>query len=409
MRRAVVFSSLIALVLLLAWQIYQRVDEQAGKPSRGKRGDAPVAVEIAHVEKQIIQDIGEFTGTLFPNSRFIVAPKISGKLKKLLVNIGDHVENGQLVAVLEDEEYVQQLRQTEAALEVAKANLEAIQKGLQLAKREMERAELLSKRQVYSEQQRDTARARYNDQEAKYKVAQANLIEKQAALQTTRIRISYTQIRAVWEDKGPPRIVGERFVDAGTLLNVNTPIASILDISNLTAVIHVTGKDYFKIQPGQQVSLSTAATSTQKYQGKVLRIAPLIQETSREARVEIEVPNPDETLKPGMFIRASIQFDEHKNATVVPSNAIATYQNQTGVFLADLEKKQAQFIKVETGITQNRIVEILQPELSGNVITLGQHLLRNGSSIIVPALQPASSPKKNKGDKAQKARSSKQS
>jgi multidrug efflux pump subunit AcrA (membrane-fusion protein) len=79
-------------------------------------------------------DSGNFSGTLAPKSQFMVAPKISGRLNKLLVDIGDRVIRDQLIAVLDDEEYRQQVNQAEADLLVAKANLEEFKSSLDVAK-----------------------------------------------------------------------------------------------------------------------------------------------------------------------------------------------------------------------------------------------------------------------------------
>lgn len=112
---------------------------------RGFRQPA-VAVEISPIETGVIRDVGQFSGTLIPKSQFVVAPKVSGKLKKLYVNIGDRVIRGQMVAQLDDEEYLQQVAQAEADLKVARANLEEARNALELARKELDRAEPLTRR-----------------------------------------------------------------------------------------------------------------------------------------------------------------------------------------------------------------------------------------------------------------------
>ncbi|MCJ7681595.1 MAG: efflux RND transporter periplasmic adaptor subunit, partial [Candidatus Aminicenantes bacterium] len=80
----------VATAGFLGWQIIARII-QSSKTAGGPRGPAPVAVEIQSIERADIQNIGTFTGSLIPKSQFIISPKISGKLKKLFVNIGDRV------------------------------------------------------------------------------------------------------------------------------------------------------------------------------------------------------------------------------------------------------------------------------------------------------------------------------
>ena len=124
----------------------------------------PVAVEIAAVQRTTIRDVGLFSGTLFPKSQFVIAPKISGHLEKLTVNIGDWVERGQLIAVLDDKEHSQQ---------VAQANLEEASSSLEIAKRRLDRAQTLHRKGIASDSELDTAQAAYKAQAAKYKVTVA--------------------------------------------------------------------------------------------------------------------------------------------------------------------------------------------------------------------------------------------
>lgn len=375
------------LVVLLLWRVGTAVFK---KGNNNRMRQAAVAVVVSPVEKGLIRDLGQFSGTLIPRSQFAVAPKVSGKLKKLYVNIGDRVTRGQVVAQLDDEEYRQQVLQAEADLKVARANFEEARSALELARKDFERAQTLHQRGIYSDSQLDTARAQYSSRESAYKVSEAQVANREAALETSRVRLSYTRIIATWESGAEVRYVGERFVDEGALLSVNTPIISIVELQPITAVIFATDKEYFRIQVGQQVEVSSTVFPERKFYGRVVRVAPMLKETSRQARVEIDIPNEDGTLKPGMFINAEIEFARRDNASLVPFGAVVTRNDRSGVFLADLENKKATFQPVKLGIVEGEKAEILEPAgLQGYVVTLGQHLLQDGMSIILP--EPARS------------------
>ncbi|MDI6698019.1 MAG: efflux RND transporter periplasmic adaptor subunit [Candidatus Saccharicenans sp.] len=375
------------LVVLLLWRVGTAVFK---KGNNNRMRQAAVAVVVSPVEKGLIRDLGQFSGTLIPKSQFAVAPKVSGKLKKLYVNIGDRVTRGQVVAQLDDEEYRQQVLQAEADLKVARANFEEARSALELARKDFERAQTLHQRGIYSDSQLDTARAQYSSRESAYKVSEAQVANREAALETSRVRLSYTRIIATWESGAEVRYVGERFVDEGALLSVNTPIISIVELQPITAVIFATDKEYFRIQVGQQVEVSSTVFPERKFYGRVVRVAPMLKETSRQARVEIDIPNEDGTLKPGMFINAEIEFARRDNASLVPFGAVVTRNDRPGVFLADLENKKATFQPVKLGIVEGEKAEILEPAgLQGYVVTLGQHLLQDGMSIILP--EPARS------------------
>lgn len=382
MKKLLFLFIIITVVSFISWQIYQNVSFSGKKINRRQKA-APIAVEVTPIQKTTIHDIGLFTGTLYPRSQFIVAPKINGRLEKLYLNIGDIVKKNQLIAVLDNDEYLQQVDQVRAELEVAKANLEESRNALETSKRELERTVVLRKKKIASESELDAARAQYRTQEAKLKVASAQLLQKKAALKAAKVRLSYTQIKAPRDNKKGHRVVGERFVDEGAMLAPNAAIVSILDIGFMIAVIHVIERDYSRVKVGQDAVITTDAFSGKKFFGKIIRVAPLLKITSREARVEIEIPNPKGLLKPGMFARVQIEFSRHENATVVPIDSLVKRNGQQGVFLADTRQKKAFFTPITTGITNGKLAEIINPSLTGFVVSLGQHLLLNGSVIIV--------------------------
>lgn len=397
--KTLIITAIVVLAVgYLGWRIYKKAF--GGGIGRGARTVA-VAVEISPVQKSSIRDVGQFSGTLNPKTQFTVVPKISGRLEQLLIDIGDIVQRNQLVAVLEDEEYQQQVIQAEADLRVATANLEEAKSSMEIAKRDMERAVTLHEKGIQSDSQLDLAKSQHDAQQARLKVAEAQRANRESALQTSRVRLSYTRIKATWEEENSTRYVGERFVYQGAMLSPNTPILSIIELDPVTAVIHATDKDYFRLAIGQNVSISSTAFPDKSFAGLVIRIAPLLKETSRQARVEVEIQNPNTILKPGMFINAQIEFDRREEATVVPYSALVIRASQQGVFVIDIENMKADFTPVRVGIIENEKAEILEPSpFSGFVVTLGHHLLEDGASIILPQSRPDS--KESKPDTSKK-------
>ena len=389
MKKVILLAFLLSLAGLLGRQVYHKVHLSRSGPLRQHRAMS-VAVEVTPVKRTTIRDIGRFTGTLKPRSQFIVAPKIAGRLERLLVNIADDVRRGQLIAVLENDEYLQQVDQAKAELEVSRASLEESRSNLNIARRDFERAKTLRQKEIVSEAKLDAAEAEFNAQNAKHKVAIAHVTEKEAALKAARVRLAYTQIRVHWEDGDETRVVGERFVDEGAMLAPNAPIVSILDLASLTAVIHVIERDYSKVREGQQAVLTTDAFPGRTFTGKVVRVAPLLKETSRQARVEIKVSNPRRLLKPGMFIRVEIEFATLDNVIAVPRSVLVKRNGLEGVFLVERQTSRAHFVPVTLGIVEDELVEVRSPQLSGDVVTLGQHLLEENSQVTLPRQSPPS-------------------
>jgi len=386
----------LAIVALAGWVAYQRIS--ASKNVGPGRFAAAVAVEIQPIRRDVITDIGIFTGSLQPKSQFVVAPKVTGWLKELLVNVGDTVSQNQLIAILDDAEYTQQVDQARAELQVAKANEENCTSDLELARREYERAKTLREKQIASASELDESEASLNACQTRLKVSQAQVAQKESVLKSSELRLSYTRVQAFWEDSDQTRVVGERFVDEGALLQVNEPIVSVLENKPLIAVVYVVEKDYPKVKVNQNATITTDAYPDKSFTGSIVRIAPLLQESSRQARVEMEIPNSEELLKPGMFVRARIEFASHENATLIPVAALVRRNGTQGVFIADEDNLKALFVPVKVGITNNELAEILEPELSGMVVTMGNHLLENDSDIILPKKAPQQAEPTNAGD-----------
>jgi RND family efflux transporter MFP subunit len=391
-RRTVIIVVAVILLLfgLVSWRIYQKVAGVKDGGQAKQNRNAAVAVVVQPVRKETIRDVRLFTGNVVPRAQFVVAPKVAGRLEKLLVNIGQTVKNGDLIAVLDNMEYDQQVKQAWAELEVANANVLDSQSVLDVAKRDLARVEDLHKQLVASDSEKDQAEARHRAALAKHEVALAQIKQREAALKADEVRLSYTQIKAVWEDGEGDRVIGERYVDEGAMLRANEPIVSVIDVSTVVAAISVIERDYPKVLLEQTAVVNTDAFPGKKFTGKIVRKAPLLKESSRQARVEIDIANPDLFLAPGMFVRVEIQFAVHENATVVPVAALAQRNEKTGVFLVDSAAMTARFVPVVAGIVRGDIAEIVEPQLEGRVVTMGQHLLEDGGNIVIPGDKPVS-------------------
>ncbi len=383
MKKTIVFIVIILLAIAIGWQFYFKKEFPSKKP-QARAGNSAVAVEVVPIKQGTIRDTKIFSGNLLPSSQFTVAPKISGRLEKIMVDIGDRVSRGQLIALLDDDEYVQQVEQAKAELDVAKANIEENVSALNLASREYERTQGLREKKIVSESELDVAEAQYGAKKAQKRVLLAQVAQREAALKAATVRLGYTTIKASWENGDKYRVIGERYIDEGAMLNSNAPIVSIIGIQKLTAVIHVIERDYPRIKKKQAAQITTDAFPGKGFTGNVTRISPILKESSRQARVEITVANPSQLLKPGMFVRVEIEFERHENATIIPLTALITHQGKQGIFHVDRATMKAQFIPLELGIKAGNLVEVTSPPLSGSIVIMGQHLLNSDSTVLLP-------------------------
>lgn len=358
-----------------------------GSAARPPARDLAVAVEVAPVERASLRDLRSFSGNLLPAARFEVAPKVGGRLERLHVDIGQAVERGQVIAELDADEHLQQVEQARAELAVAEAGVAEAESALAGRERNHQRIRQLREQQVASASELDAAEAELRAQEARLRVAQAQVNQREAALRAAEVRLTYTTIRATWQGEANVRVVGERFVDEGTTVAANTPLVSVIDIHDLVAVIHVAERDYPRLRIGQSATVRADPYPGQRFAAEIVRLAPQFREESRQARVEVRVPNPDGLLKPGMFVRVEVQLDQADEVTTVPVAGLVEREGRTGIFLVDAGGEAVRFVPVEVGIVEGGRAQILAPALAGEVVTLGQHLLDDGAAVSVTRVE----------------------
>lgn len=366
--------------------------ETPEQPVVGKQRK-PAPVESATVTRGLIENKRTFSGTLEARSEFVIAPKVAGRVERLTVNIADPVKRGQLVGELDSAEYVQAVAQAKAELAVTQANLVEAENALKTAERELSRFETLKERGVASAAQFDSVQADAQAKRSEVEVAKAQVLRSTAALESARIRLGYTQIKADWSDGEDQRVVAERYINEGETVSANTPLLRIVELDPISGVVFVSERDYGRLQPGQDVTLTTDAFPGQVFPGKIKRIAPIFREETRQARVELSIENEDQRLKPGMFIRVIVVLERVPDAVIVPERAITKRNDRTGVFLVDEEGSHVSWREVMVGIRSGGQVQLLQ-ELSGRVVTLGQQLLEDGSAITIPELSATDASRK---------------
>ncbi len=367
----------------LGWAIYGKIQNES-TPQKRERELLPTPVEVAAVEYGVISLKRTFSGELEARAGFVAAPKVSGRVERMMVNISDMVKRNQVVARLDDDEYVQAAAQAKADLEVAKANLSRAKSALEIARREFKRTESLLKGGIASDSEFDAAREELEANQALVEVASAEVKKAGSLLETANIRLGYTRIIAGWSDGNEYRVVAERYMDEGQTVAANTPLFLIIELDPVAGVVYVTERDYGRLKAGQPVTISTDAYPNELFSGRIERIAPVFRKSTRQARVEITIDNPEYRLKPGMFIRATVVMSRVPEAVIVPEQALTRREDRTGVFVVDEEGNKVSWREVKVGIREEDRVQVEGKGVSGRVVVLGQQLLDHGSSITIP-------------------------
>lgn len=375
----------LVLVFILAAAVVSFFVIGGGQNKKLKSGrkDAIVGVKIARVERRDLTETRVFSGTLEAEKQYDAAAKVGGRIQTIAVNLGDCLHRGDLIARLDSEEYEQQLAQAQAELAVAEASLAEARTILTAAERNYQRAAKLREQKISSVAEMEAAETERLAQQAGVNLALAQIKQREAALRTAEVRLSYTILRAEWQPADTPgcRYVARRYVDEGETIAANAPVVTLVDLSLLKAVINIAERDYAFLQTGQPASISVDLAPGKTFTGNVVRMAPVFDENSRQARVEIAVPNPDNILKGGMFARVHIELGHAVQALAVPSTAIIKRFGSYGVFL--VEDDRARFVKVQPQIEDGEWSQVTGLKEGETVVTLGHHLLSDGIGVAV--------------------------
>lgn len=375
----VVFS----VAAVVGWQVYEHLPGGDTGTKSISKAERPVPVEVAPISLGSIELRRIFSGTLQAYSAFVVAPKVSGRVEQIEADLADIVSRGQLVARLDNDEYVQAVRQAEADLAVARANQVEAESLLKIAERELQRIDKLRKKGVSSESQRDIAKADQLAKQAHVEVTRAQVTRARAELETARIRLGYTQVKADWGSGSEQRVVAERFVDEGETVSANAQLLRIVELDPIKVVFFVTERDYARLQPEQSASLSTDAYPGESFPARIARISPVFRENTRQAQVELKVDNPQLRLKPGMFVRVNLILERADSVSIVPEQALTRRDGEQGLFLVDESGSRVSWKGVRIGIRQSRQVAVEGEGLQGRVVVLGQQLLDDGSTVSI--------------------------
>jgi len=348
-----------------------------GRGGGGNSGRAAITVDSALTSRQDLVDYVMVVGNLIGEATVDVAPRVGGRIESVLVKLGDRVAKGQLLAKMEDRDIAEQVKQSQANLEVNKATAVARDSDVKVALGAFTRAQAQMAGQLISKQTYEDAESRYNSAVAQLDVAKAQATQTQARIDELKITLSNTSITSPVDG-----FVSRRNLDPGAFAGTNTIIASVVDIDTVRLVANLVEKDFKRVSPGVEARVEVDAFPGEKFVGKVSRVAPVFDPATRTATMEIEVPNPGFRLKPGMYARVRLTTDRRANALVVPRAAIVDIEGQRGVFIVD--GPTAKFRAVQTGLQDNERVEILDGlQEKERVVTVGALALRDGDRITV--------------------------
>jgi len=337
----------------------------------------PMTVELASASRAPMNERIMVVGNLIGAATVDVAPRVNGRLQVVSVRLGDPVRKGQTIAQVEDREIREQVRQAEASFEVSRATVRQREADLKFAQTALQRSQNLFSRQLISQQTLDDADARHQAAVAQVDLSKAQFEQAKARLEELRINLQNTIIASPVDG-----FVGRRNLDPGAFVSQNVAVASVVDISFVRLVVNLVEKDIRRVSAGMTADVGVDAYPGETFKGRVARVAPVLDPATRTAQMEVEVPNGDFRLKPGMYARVQITVDHREAALVVPRNSVVDLEGKRGVFLASDSK--AQFREVKLGLQEAELVEVVAGLNEGEqIVTTGAAALKDGDTIVL--------------------------
>lgn len=347
--------SVVALALAIAACAEDGVagDKTAQEKEAKALADSAIPVEVAKPMRGEMLAMYSGTATLEAEADAKIVAKVGGEVRRILVEEGDRVSAGQVLAVLDDRQLRLQSAQTRAALAKAERDfnrqVELHEKGLVSA--------------------------------GAFEGLKYDLDNQRAADDIARLNLSYSDIRAPFAG-----IVSERNVKLGQEIAIGTTMFRVTDPTPLKAAVYVPERELSRLKPGQSASISVDALAGRAFPAVVKLVAPTVDSATATFKVTLEVNDPKGDLKPGMFSRVGIVFERRNDALTIPRIALLDTDGASNVFVVAKGKAEQRTIK--TGLSNAGKIEVTEG-LTGaeQVVVVGQNGLKDGNPVRVVSLE----------------------
>ena len=371
----------IIAVLVGAWLVYlvgSRVYDasQSAAPAKKKAGRV-VNVDVTEARVGPIREVLLLTGSLKPKETVDISPKITGRIETIHYLVGDVVKPGDVLAELEADELRQQVMRSEASYAVGEANVAQSRAQLANAKADLDRAQLLFDQDLLSPQEFQQSQTSLQVLEAQVQLSEAQLQQAQAELNELRIRLEGSMVYSPMH-----AVVSERYVDPGALVTPNTPILQVVNLSTMVTRGNVPERYVESLSVGSLAEVNVDAILGQQFEGRVARIAPVLDAATRSAVIEIDIQNPRHVLKAEMFARITLDLGSTREATLIPRDGLVYRGQQPGVYVVPDQADRPIFRVIETGLTREGQVEVIANLDAGTrIVGRGATMLRDGDRI----------------------------
>lgn len=363
---------LVLTVTLFRDQPPDATSEIGVKPSPAAlNGSGATPVQVMKPQRRDIAMTITLPANISPWQQATLYAKVPGYLKWMGADKGDTVKKGQLLAVIDAPEVEQQFRQAEADYKIKRITYQRLHNVWK------ENPDVIAKQDV--------------------DVAEAEAEGARHLMENRRTLLDYTKVEAPFSG-----VITARFADPGAMIQSGSasatqaaPLFTLMDLNTVRVYVSVPQEVSMLAKPGIPVKLVHEEAPDQEFKGTITRTTEVLDPATRTLLVEIDMPNHDRKLQPGMYVSATLHLEQHPNALVVPPSAIAAGSNkEKAVFVA--EQGQVRRAAIRTGLDDGKWVEVVEG-LSGNedIVVVGKASLKDGQAVNpspynLPSGKPAS-------------------
>jgi len=337
MNKKIIVGTLFSTTILLFASCGNRNQEETNTE------EEKVAVQLATATISDVEQYVTFTGTVEAEAVNNIAPQTSIRIKKIYVEVGDHVRAGQLLA------------------EMDAANFEQIRLQLENDKIEFERVDRLYKVGGISKSEWDSKKLAFELSQTSHR----NMQENTALVSPI------------------DGIVSKRNYDSGDMFSMGEPIFVVERIRPVKLMVNISEALFTKISKGMDVNISLDVYGDETFKGKVKLVHPMIDPDTRTFPVEVQIENKDERIRSGMFARLTFNYGMEKRV-LIPDRAIQKQSGSADRYVYVIKDGTAEYRKVSIGNRVGELFEVLDGVQNGEQIALtGQARLTNGTSIVI--------------------------
>jgi RND family efflux transporter MFP subunit len=367
------------------WQHY-RLHAQVMSAAEQRRDFIPT-VRAAPVRASASTMSVSWPGTTDAFTQANIYARASGYISRREVDIGSHVKAGQLLVEITAPELEHQIAQAEGTLAQMQASLQQAQANRDLAQVTWDRDSKLVQQGWVTQQQGDTDRLTLQAREAAVAVAAANITAQDAQLRVLNQQKIYQSVVAPFDG-----VITQRNIDIGALVQADatsgTFLFTLMQSDVIRIQLYVPQDEAFGVTPGTAAVVRVPELPGRDFPGTVTRIADALQPGSRTLLTEIDVPNPDHALSPGVYCTVELKIPRKTPSLIVPSEAIIF--NRDGLSVAVVENGVAHFRPVTVVRDFGTSVEVSAGVKEGDQVILNPPVdLTDGRQVKVRPGPPA--------------------